>query len=94
MLTKEEQIVLNRFLDTEGRIKTWPTKKSKQEIIYKFLSTLLEPNQIYTEHEINLILESAHTFNDHFLLRRGLITSGYLNRKPDGSEYWVNYTRS
>ncbi|MBF4693985.1 DUF2087 domain-containing protein [Fusibacter ferrireducens] len=92
MLSKEEQIILNRFLDAEGRIKTWPTKKLKQEIIYKFLATHLEPNRIYTEHEINLILASAHTFNDYFLLRRGLITSGYLIRKPNGSAYWVKHT--
>lgn len=89
-LEEDELNILNRFLDEQNRIKIWPGKRSKQEIIYKYLAQKFEAGRIYTEHEINLILCCNHTFNDHFLLRRGLIVSGYLERERDGSAYRLN----
>jgi len=91
--TENETTILNRFLDKEGRIKNWPSKREKQKLIFKYLAQKFEANKTYTEFEINLILASYHTFNDHFLLRRGLVDYGYLKRERDGSAYWVNNER-
>ncbi|MMZ69439.1 hypothetical protein D1872_322810 [compost metagenome] len=41
----------------------------------------------YTEKEVNGILRTADT--DYVTLRRYLIEYGFLDRKDDGSMYWV-----
>ena len=43
---------------------------------------------MYTEKEVNAILNRCHTFEDWALLRRELFERGYLNRERDGSTYW------
>ncbi|MGX8795472.1 DUF2087 domain-containing protein [Fusibacter sp. JL298sf-3] len=88
MLTQEERKIVDRFLDDEGRVKLWPSKRSKQNLIYKYLTEAFDSKPSYTEFEVNCALMKAHTFGDHFLLRRGLIDEGYLKREKDGSVYY------
>jgi len=94
ILEQNEIAIINRFLDEQGRIKVWPAKRQKQEVIFKYLAQKFEAGRIYTENEINLVLYGCHTFNDHFLLRRGLVVQGHLERKRDGSAYWVKNSLS
>lgn len=42
---------------------------------------------VYTEKEVNAVLEDLHTFSDVPLLRRHLIECGLLQRDPYGKEY-------
>ncbi len=79
---------LTNFLDNEKRIKSWPAKKEKKQAVLLYLSTKFEKNRIYTEKEVNEIINDWHTFKDFFLLRRGLIEKKLLNRTWDGSQYW------
>lgn len=79
---------IEKFLDDEGRIKSWPSKKALKYEVLKYLSTKFQTNHFYKEKEINEIIEKWHTFNDYFLLRRGLIDSKLLCRTKDGSKYW------
>ena len=44
-------------------------------------------DRIYGEKEVNEILKAID--DDYVTLRRYLIEHGYLNRKPDGSQYWL-----
>jgi hypothetical protein len=46
-----------------------------------------ENERKYEEKEINQILGAV--YHDHVLLRRYLIEYGFLDRKPDGSQYWL-----
>lgn len=79
---------INRFLDDEGRIKIWPVKKDKKLEILRYLSTKFEYDKTYSEKEVNTIIEAWHTFNDRFLLRRGMIEYNLLSRTRDGAKYW------
>jgi hypothetical protein len=77
-----------RYLDSEGRIKAWPSKKESKIEILKYLSTKFEHNVFYTEKQANEIITNFHSFNDYFLLRRELIENKLLQRTRDCSKYW------
>lgn len=81
---------IERFLDEEGKLRQLPRKQAPREEAYAYLADKFEDGRDYTEHEVNAILSSWHTFNDYFVLRRGLIEDGLLLRLPDGSKYWKN----
>jgi hypothetical protein len=57
--------------------------------VLEYLCGKFEKNRIYTEKEINQMIDRWHTFGDYFLLRRSLIDYRFMARKPDGSQYWV-----
>lgn len=83
--------LLVKFLDKQGRVKDWPSTKHmvSQAPVLAYLAEKFEANRQYTEKEINAILNKWATFGDWALLRRELYDAGYLNRKKDGSVYWV-----
>ena len=83
--------ILARYLDDEGRITRWPGRKHAvdQTAILDYLATRFEPGVVYTEKEVNAVLNRFHTFEDWALLRRELFERGYLNRERDGSTYWL-----
>lgn len=81
---------LANFLDEDKKIKSWPAKKEKKQAVLLYLSTKFEKDRMYTEKEVNERINEWHTFRDFFLLRRGLIEEGLLNRTRDGSRYWKN----
>lgn len=81
---------IQRFLDECGKIKTWPSKKDKKIEILKYLSNKFEYDKFYTEKEVNAIIDEIHTFNDYFLLLRGMIDYKFLSRTKDGAKYWRN----
>ncbi len=81
---------IERFLDEDGKLKQLPRKQAPREEAYAYLAGKFELDHDYSEHDVNGILSSWHTFNDYFILRRGLIEAGWLKRLPDGSKYWKN----
>ena len=81
---------INKFQDPEGRLTLFPAKKRNKIISLFYLATKFEPEVIYTEKQINEIIEANHTFQDKWLLRRELINIGLLCRLTDGSKYWLS----
>lgn len=81
---------IERFLDTEGKLKQFPSKHSMKLLAFDYLAGKFAYDVEYTEQEVNAILASWHTFGDYFILRRGLVESGWLLRLPNGSKYWKN----
>ena len=69
---------IERFLDEEGKLKLWPSKQAPREEVFCYLAEKFELGRDYTEHEVNAILSSWHTFGDLFILRRGMIESEWL----------------
>jgi hypothetical protein len=80
--------LINRYLTTEGLVKQLPAKQSIRKKILVYLSSKFENDTIYSEKEVNTILQQWHSFSDPELLRRELCVYGLLMRKKDGSEYW------
>lgn len=89
-LTEQLLNELKRFQDNEGRITLFPSKTRNKILSLFYLSTKFEQGVIYTEKEINDILERNHTFQDKWLLRRELVDRGFIQRKKDGSAYWLS----
>ena len=85
MFNKEEVM---RFLDEEGKIRVYPSKRKKKIYVLEFLIEKFEMNRKYSEKEINEIIDNSHTFNDICILRRELIDNKLLGRERDGSVYW------
>lgn len=76
------------FFDDSGRLKAWPSKNALKIAALNYLSLKFEFGRIYTEKEINGIIDEWHSFGDYFLLRRGLIEEKLLDRTSNGAKYW------
>lgn len=80
---------LANYLDKDHiKVKSWPAKDSRQTLVLEFLADKFEMGRIYTEKEVNQILNDHHTFGDPALLRRELYIKKFLDRELDGSKYW------
>jgi len=72
---------------SDGRLKVFPLKEKVRLALVEHISALFEPGKIYTEKQVDTLLKGVA--DDHTKVRRLLIDYGYLNRKPDGSQYWT-----
>jgi hypothetical protein len=79
---------LARYLDAEGRLKGWPSKRSDQLDALRYLADRLPEGVEWSERELNELLKSLHTFGDWALLRRDLYDARLLERSLDGRRYW------
>jgi len=73
-----------------GRVANMP-KVSRTELCAKLYTTVVqacfEAAGSYTEVQVNQRLRQV--YDDHVALRRYLVTTGFLERAPDGSRYAV-----
>lgn len=74
-------------MDTHGGLKTFPSKEKKKIIVLREIAKNFKTGKSYNEKEINRILKRV--YEDYALIRRYLIQYGFLDRKNDGSGYWV-----
>jgi hypothetical protein len=79
---------LLRLFDAQGRLVSWPSKHSHQELCLWALWSRLPARHVFTEIEINQELLSWHLFGDYALLRRWMCDYGMVSRTRDGSAYW------
>ena len=77
-----------KLINELDEIIRWPKKPNDKDAVIKYLATKFESNNIYTEKEINRIIERYHLFNDTPLLRRELVSRKLLCRTDNGSTYW------
>jgi hypothetical protein len=88
----EQEIRIEQFLDSSGKIKQMPQKQKAKCALLKYLAEKFEPGRTYSEREVNTVCSQWHTFGDYFLLRRELVDHGLLCRVRDGSQYWRTQT--
>lgn len=79
---------IKTYLDSDNRVKIWPSKRSKKEKVLAYLATKFQHEKSYSEREVNELLNQWHTFTDAPLLRRELYEFRYLDRTKDCTEYW------
>jgi hypothetical protein len=86
---EEEKILKNVFSSLEPlRLKVISSKAKKKEVIFKKIAEQFEKGKTYTEMDVNGILKQIYP-DDYSTLRRGLIEMSLMERKSDGSAYWV-----
>lgn len=72
-----------------------PKKDRDRQILFKSVTITLDPNQAYTENQLNMALakwlaDVGRMIDiDHVTLRRYLVDEGYLSRDPAGTSYSV-----
>lgn len=89
-VTQEEQekIVKNYFPEgSGGPLKSFPIKEKQKLVVLQEIVKHFTSEQTYEEKDIKQILKAV--FHDDVTLRRYLIEYGFLDRKPDGSQYWL-----
>ncbi|MFI8685945.1 DUF2087 domain-containing protein [Rossellomorea sp. NPDC077527] len=86
-ITQDEQDKILKKYFSDGILTKFPPKEKQRLVILREISKQLKENDHYDEKELNQLLKSM--YNDYVLIRRYLIEYGFLDRKPDGSKYWV-----
>jgi len=89
-ITKEEnEKILEKYFPegAGGRLKAFSSKEKHKLIILREIAKRFQSERSYHEKEVNQILGEA--YDDYVTLRRYLIEYGFLDRKPDGSCYWL-----
>jgi predicted transcriptional regulator len=82
-----DQKVLSDYSTPDGQLKTIPAQRKKLDVILRHVGQAFTPEVIYSESEVNLILEKFH--EDTATLRRELIGMGLLERSSGGRKYWL-----
>jgi DNA-binding CsgD family transcriptional regulator len=87
---KETAEVLRKYFPDgpHGELLELPRKEKRKIIVLRQIMARFQADKRYSEKEVNEILRSALT-DDYVTLRRYLIEYGFMDRKDDGSEYWV-----
>jgi hypothetical protein len=89
-LTQEEQEeIIKKFFTNgpNGPLIKFPPKEKQRLAVLRHISGRLIGGQTYNEKELNQILKPI--YEDYVMIRRYLIEYGFLDRKPNGSEYWL-----
>lgn len=73
---------IKQFLDKNGRLKALPVKNKKKLLALWYLS-----EKVYTEAEVNDLINTWTIFYDPATLRRELFNHGLLDRTIDCSAY-------
>jgi hypothetical protein len=76
-----------KCFDFSGRLARWPLKLSQQRLAMWVLWMRFDARRVYTEDEVNRVLNAWHVYGDHATLRRELINHQLMTRKSDCSEY-------
>lgn len=90
-ITEEEnKEILNTYFKqgVDGPLSEFPKKQKRKAAILRQLLQRFETGRTYSEHEVNEIIGQA--WPDYVTIRRYLIDYGLLDRKGDGSSYWVH----
>lgn len=89
MTETKKKINISAFLDDAGKIPRVPAPNRTKIPILAYLTGKFEEGRVYSEKEINGVINAWHTFGDYFILRRLLVDYKFLERTPNGEKYWV-----
>lgn len=86
---EEEEAVLLKYFPQEagGRLKTFHLKEKQKVVVLREIARRFQQERVYSEKEVNEILQEV--YDDYVTIRRYLIEYGFMDRKPDGSQYWL-----
>ena len=86
---KERDLIIKIAFSSQEplRLVTFPRKEKQKIVVLTRITQEIAAGRHYTEAEVNAILREI--FPDFATLRRYLIEYGYLERKADGSAYWL-----
>lgn len=86
-ITEEEQGKIIAKYFTGKVLSKFPLKEKQRLVVLREIAKQLNPDHLYSEKEVNQALKAF--YEDYVLIRRYLIEYGFLDRKADGSQYWL-----
>lgn len=86
---EENRQILNTYftMGLDGPISKFPSREKRKIVVLKHIVKRFDLNRKYTEKEVNEILKEIYP--DFVTIRRYLIEYGFMDRRDDGSLYWV-----
>ena len=81
-----ERKVMKAFVDSDGRITSFPSQEKKQLVLLRYTLSAFEHGRRYTEKEVNDLLSQFNS--DTATLRRDLVGFKMMVREGGGGEYW------
>jgi hypothetical protein len=97
MVTVEEFVERLCRLGADRGPRGFPRRNRDRQILMKSVLMLMDSSRLYTEPEINALLQSWNhdvapaIETDHVTLRRLLVDYGHLERTADGRAYRVGF---
>lgn len=87
----EEKVLslLKNFLDKENHLIEYPAKRKLKNAALFLIAKEFESGREYKEKEMNEIINSVCCFKDAALIRRELYDLRFIDRKENGSTYWL-----
>jgi hypothetical protein len=76
-----------RQFDAQGRLVRWPSRHQVQRYAIWGMWLHFDSRRVYTEAEVNEVLNAHHGFGDHCTLRRELVEMKLLARSDGGRAY-------
>ena len=85
-LESYDRKVLETFIDSQGRMRSFPSQLKKYMVILKYINQAFDPEVRYTEKQVNEILSRFN--EDTAQLRRDLVDYHFMARETGGNAYW------
>lgn len=83
-----EKVLLKYFPEgTDGPLASFHMQQKHKYIVLCEIAKRFEPGRTYTEKQVNELL--GRVYPDYAEIRRYLVDYALLDRKQDGSEYWL-----
>ena len=86
----DSMAAIKGFLDGEGRLTAIPAKRKMKLHCFIYLSEKFIKGKVYSEREVNALLNEWHTYGDPVTLRRELCDHKILLRDDYGKEYFLS----
>ncbi|MCX7749908.1 MAG: DUF2087 domain-containing protein [Clostridia bacterium] len=85
----ENEKILKKYFSEgiHGPLKTFDMQQKHRLVVLRQIVKRFVPGSTYSEKEVNEILKSV--YEDFVTIRRYLIDYGFMDRKPDCSQYWL-----
>lgn len=86
---EERDKIIERYFPEgiNGPLKEVSMREKSRIVVLEQLAGRFQKDKTYSEKEVNEILKKVSP--DYVTLRRYLIEYGFMERKKDGSEYWI-----
>lgn len=86
--TERARIIKRYFPESGfGRLKTFTMKEKSRIIVLGHIASRFKFGVKYTESDVNSVL--MEIYDDYATLKRYLVDYRFMDRKPDGSLYWL-----
>lgn len=79
--TEYRKKVIDTFFEY-GKLKSIPAQRKKERIVLEEIAKAFEPERLYTEREVNIIIADFH--DDFCTIRRDMVAERIFERSEDG----------